>query len=101
DIRGATVTGVQTCALPISKLRTAGWRYDGDDRTLRWVCDRLIPALRRTPDEIDAVLRTLDGRFIPPGPSGAPTRGMAHVLPTGRDPKSVRGGGMEATRGSQ
>ena len=27
----------------------------------------------------------LDGGFIPPGPSGSPTRGMAHVLPTGRN----------------
>ena len=36
----------------------------------------------------------LAGRFVPAGPSGAPTRGMAHVLPTGRnfysvDPKTL------------
>ena len=52
------------------------------------------PALDRTPDEIGAVLAALDGRWVPPGPSGAPTRGMAHVLPTGRnfysvDPKAL------------
>ena len=27
----------------------------------------------------------LEGRYVPAGPSGAPTRGMAHVLPTGRN----------------
>ena len=61
---------------------------------LQWVCNRLVPALAATTGEIDAVLSALDGRFIPPGPSGAPSRGMAHVLPTGRnfysvDPKAI------------
>ena len=31
------------------------------------------------------LLRALDGRFVPPGPAGAPTRGRADVLPTGRN----------------
>ncbi len=35
--------------------------------------------------EIDALLRGLDGRFVRPGPSGAPTRGRPDVLPTGRN----------------
>src|SRR5262249_25091919 len=39
--------------------------------------------------EIDNLLRGLQGEFIPPGPSGAPTRGLAHVLPTGRNFYSV------------
>jgi cobaltochelatase CobN len=61
---------------------------------LRWVCERLAPALAATTDELVAVLRALDGRFIGPGPSGAPSRGMANVLPTGRnfyalDPRAV------------
>ncbi len=61
---------------------------------LRWVCERLVPALARTSDEIDAVLAALDGRFIHPGPSGSPSRGAANVLPTGRnfyaiDPRAV------------
>src|SRR5690606_41694996 len=29
--------------------------------------------------------RGLDGRFVPPGPSGAQTRGRPEVLPTGRN----------------
>jgi cobaltochelatase CobN len=54
-------------------------------RVLNYLCTRLVPALRRTTDEITNLLAGLDGRFVPPGPSGAPTRGMAHVLPTGRN----------------
>ncbi|MGH9112524.1 MAG: cobaltochelatase subunit CobN [Acidimicrobiales bacterium] len=69
-------------------------RADGVDRVERWICTRLVPALRRTPDEIGNVLAALDGRYVPAGPSGAPTRGAAHVLPTGRnfysvDPKAL------------
>jgi cobaltochelatase CobN len=45
-----------------------------------------VPKLRRgARDEIANMLAALEGRFVPPGPSGAPTRGMAHVLPTGRN----------------
>jgi cobaltochelatase CobN len=41
------------------------------------------------PNEITQLLRGLDGRFIPPGPSGAPSRGRPDVLPTGRNFYSV------------
>jgi cobaltochelatase CobN len=61
----------------------------GERAVLGWVGSTLLPALERTPDEISAVLAALDGRWVPPGPSGAPTRGMAHVLPTGRNFYSV------------
>ena len=48
----------------------------------------------QTTDEIDNLLRGLDGRFVPAGPSGSPTRGLPNVLPTGRnfysvDPKTL------------
>ncbi len=39
--------------------------------------------------EIASVLTGLDGRFVEPGPSGAPTRGKLDVLPTGRNFYSV------------
>ena len=61
---------------------------------LRFACNDLVPNLHRTSDEIGNLLRGLDGRYVPAGPSGAPTRGMAHILPTGRnfysvDPRSL------------
>lgn len=82
------------CRELVGGLAEAGWRYDGEDPTLRFVCERLVPALGQTGDEVRAVLGALSGRFVSPGPAGAPTRGMAHVLPTGRnfyslDPRSV------------
>jgi cobaltochelatase CobN len=78
----------------LAQLQQEGWRYDGDHPTLRWVCERLVPALHQATDEIGNILNALDGRGVPAGPSGAPTRGMAHVLPTGRnfysvDPKAI------------
>jgi cobaltochelatase CobN len=39
--------------------------------------------------ELEAVLTGLDGRFVRPGPSGAPTRGRLDVLPTGRNFYSI------------
>ncbi|HEV7535211.1 MAG TPA: cobaltochelatase subunit CobN, partial [Acidimicrobiia bacterium] len=78
--------------------RDAGWpperSGDGVERALRFAGEVLVPRLGRTTDEIGNTLRALDGRYVPAGPSGAPTRGMAHVLPTGRnfysvDPKTL------------
>ncbi len=51
---------------------------------------RIRPALRASRErEIAAVLDALDGRFVEPGPSGAPTRGRVDVLPTGRNFYSI------------
>ena len=48
------------------------------------------PRLRQSAErEIDACLAGLGGRFVEPGPSGAPTRGRLDVLPTGRNFYSV------------
>ncbi len=63
-------------------------------RVLAYATESIFPALMQTTDEIDNLLRGLEGRFVPPGPSGSPTRGMPNVLPTGRnfysvDPKTL------------
>jgi cobaltochelatase CobN len=51
---------------------------------------RLRPLIEQSAnDEIEHLLRGLDGRFVPPGASGAPTRGRLDVLPTGRNFFSV------------
>ncbi|AAM71664.1 MAG TPA: cobaltochelatase subunit CobN [Chlorobaculum sp.] len=52
---------------------------------LRYICDDLVPRLLKVTDEIDASLKGFAGRFVDPGPSGAPTRGQADILPTGRN----------------
>ena len=58
------------------------------------VIDTIARGLRPTVEscgdaEIAGVLRALDGRFVEPGPSGAPSRGRPDVLPTGRNFYSV------------
>ncbi|WP_025899673.1 cobaltochelatase subunit CobN [Sneathiella glossodoripedis] len=57
---------------------------------LEYVRTYLKPVVESCGDkELDAVLTALDGRFVPAGPSGAPTRGRNDVLPTGRNFYSV------------
>jgi cobaltochelatase CobN len=56
---------------------------------MRILCD-VAPALDACGErEIGGLLTGLDGRFVEPGPSGAPTRGRLDVLPTGRNFYSV------------
>jgi cobaltochelatase CobN len=52
---------------------------------LEFVCRYLVPNLAQTEDEINNLLHGLSGGYVPAGPSGAPSRGMAHILPTGRN----------------
>ncbi|MEM1277833.1 MAG: cobaltochelatase subunit CobN [Pseudomonadota bacterium] len=57
---------------------------------LDWIEADLRPMLRSCGKaEMQSLLDGLNGRFIPPGPSGAPTRGRPDVLPTGRNFYSV------------
>lgn len=58
-------------------------------RELQWIRQYLLPALQKTNEEITQLLRGLDGRFVPSGAAGAPTRGRPDVLPTGRNFYSV------------
>ena len=55
------------------------------DAALRFACEELVPKLEQTGDEVEHLLDALEGEYIPAGPAGAPTRGMAHILPTGRN----------------
>ena len=74
------VSGEITCPTLWSQTR----------RVLDEIEARLKPSILACgPAEIEGLLRGLDGRFVPPGPSGAPTRGRPDVLPTGRNFYSV------------
>ena len=76
-------------------LQDGGWGAVGfTSRTSQAVLDeihtRILPAVKTCgPAEGEALLRALSGQFVPPGPSGAPTRGRLDVLPTGRNFYSV------------
>jgi cobaltochelatase CobN len=93
---GATRADVDAVDAECRRLLTGEARPASapESAVLEWVSTTAGPALDSTTDEIAGVLAALDGRWVPPGPSGAPTRGMAHVLPTGRnfysvDPKAL------------
>ena len=69
-------------------------QHDAVCRSLTFACHEVVPRLRGTTGEIDAVLHALDGGYTPAGPSGSPLRGLVNVLPTGRnfysvDPKAI------------
>ncbi|MBS3849409.1 cobaltochelatase subunit CobN [Devosia sp. BSSL-BM10] len=66
----------------------AGWTAT---RAVLGTVETIIrPRLARSgPAEFQALLDGLDGKFIAPGPSGAPSRGRLDVLPTGRNFFSV------------
>ncbi|HHN67886.1 MAG TPA: cobaltochelatase subunit CobN, partial [Thermopetrobacter sp.] len=55
-------------------------------QALRRVRDDILPRVMACGrNEMAHLLAGLAGRFVPPGPAGAPTRGRLDVLPTGRN----------------
>lgn len=97
----------------LANISTEPWRTAGDTRerlellagavvageaaapdacapVLDRIMNEVAPALDRCGAcEIEGLLRGLDGQFVEPGPSGAPSRGRLDVLPTGRNFYSV------------
>ncbi|NDW03779.1 cobaltochelatase subunit CobN [Jiella pacifica] len=100
----------------LADLSTASWRTAGDvverlemlasefldgnlPQDIHWrstapvleaIASSLRPAVTSSgPAEIAGLLAGLAGRFVAPGPSGAPTRGRPDALPTGRNFFSV------------
>ncbi|QIL70782.1 cobaltochelatase subunit CobN [Diaphorobacter sp. HDW4B] len=102
-------TGARPAALQATSDEP--WRHEGDTRerlellataviempaladdwpqtraAIAHVNDTLAPALDACGEqEITQLLRGLQGRFVPAGPSGSPSRGRPDVLPTGRN----------------
>lgn len=93
ELSSRYLRGLQGQGFAPEKVGTAIGATFGDDRGAddalarvgAFVCRELVPKLARTEEETTNLLAALEGRYVPPGPSGAPTRGMAHVLPTGRN----------------
>ncbi|KAF1028982.1 MAG: Aerobic cobaltochelatase subunit CobN [Burkholderia plantarii] len=91
-LEGGTVPGLDSVidlGLGLD-LGTDPARWPNTAAVLARVADDLAPRLDACgPDELRHLLRGLDGRFVPPGPSGSPSRGRPDVLPTGRNFYSV------------
>jgi cobaltochelatase CobN len=93
-VQGTQAVDWDTAKVPAVVAKVLGEPDAGVVAVLRFGCTELVPRLAGTPAEITNILRALDGRFIEPGPSGSPTRGLISVLPTGRnfysvDPKAI------------
>jgi cobaltochelatase CobN len=88
-IRALAASGFDVDAARHITCTHCGGEFPGIARVLRYIAETLMPNVRRTGDEIDAAMGALSGRFVAPGPSGAPTRGQADILPTGRNFFSV------------
>ncbi|WP_099824276.1 cobaltochelatase subunit CobN [Oceaniglobus indicus] len=95
---GDTVERLETLARTL--VRDGGWGDVAQPRAsrvgpatqqvLHEITTRIAPAVTACgPAEGAGLLRALDGRFLAPGPSGAPTRGRLDTLPTGRNFFSV------------
>ena len=62
----------EACRTMVEAAQARHWVIDpSDPPTLQWICTWLVPRLAQTTDEIDNLLRGLNGRYVPAGPSGA------------------------------
>lgn len=78
-------TGLDPAAVAEHVRAELGESATGVEAVLSFACTVLWPAIARTGDEVRHVLTGLAGGHVPAGPSGAPTRGNAGVLPSGRN----------------
>jgi len=93
-LAGLDAAGWQPEKVPLVVSEVLGAEPSGVIAVLEFAATEVLPRLARTSDEVANLLRALDGRYVPAGPSGSPTRGLVNVLPTGRnfysvDPKAI------------
>lgn len=88
---GDTVERLEMLAVSlVSGQQIANSAWTQTNAVLEKIAAQLRPTVEECgASEIEGLLTGLDGRFVSPGPSGAPTRGRNDVLPTGRNFYSV------------
>ncbi len=88
---GDLVANIETIAAELVEgTRACPHNWPATTAVLHTVKTLIQPRLAASgPAEMAAFLNALDGKFIAPGPSGAPSRGRLDVLPTGRNFYSV------------
>ena len=78
----------------LGDARVTGGAHDDLRAALAFICEEAAPRVRRAETEIPQTADALNGEYVPPGGSGAPTRGGVDLLPTGRnfytlDPRKI------------
>ena len=87
---GDTVERLEALALDLVGGRVPDQGWTATCAVLGTITTIIGPNVAACGDaETAGALRALDGKFVQPGPSGAPTRGRPEVLPTGRNFYSV------------
>ena len=79
---------------PLGDARAKSGAHDQLRDALAYICDEAAPRVAGAADEIPRTADALNGEYVPPGGSGAPTRGGVDLLPTARnfytlDPRKV------------
>ncbi|WP_324664525.1 cobaltochelatase subunit CobN [Haloarcula sediminis] len=79
---------------PLGDARAASGAHDRLREALAYICEEAAPRVAGAADEIPRTADALNGEYVPPGGSGAPTRGGVDLLPTARnfytlDPRKV------------
>ncbi|MFC6837514.1 cobaltochelatase subunit CobN [Halomarina ordinaria] len=79
---------------PLGDARARSGAHDDLREALAFVCEEAAPRVRGAEDEVPRTADALAGAYVPPGGSGAPTRGGVDLLPTARnfytlDPRKV------------
>ncbi|MDS0474074.1 cobaltochelatase subunit CobN [Natrinema sp. 1APR25-10V2] len=78
----------------IGDARAKSRAHDDLREVLAYICEEAQPRVQGAEDEIPRTADALSGEYVPPGGSGAPTRGGVDLLPTARnfytlDPRKV------------
>ncbi|WP_248898020.1 cobaltochelatase subunit CobN [Haloplanus halobius] len=79
---------------PLGDARAKSGAHDDLRTVLAYICEEAAPRVAGAETEIPRTADALNGEYVPPGGSGAPTRGGVDLLPTGRnfytlDPRKV------------
>lgn len=79
---------------PLGDARANAGAHDDLREVLEFICEEAVPRVQGAEDEIPRTADALAGDYVPPGGSGAPTRGGVDLLPTARnfytlDPRKV------------
>ncbi|MFB6297651.1 MAG: cobaltochelatase subunit CobN [Salinirussus sp.] len=79
---------------PLGDARATAGAHGALREALSFICETVAPRVRAATAEIPRTADALAGEYVPPGGSGAPTRGGVDLLPTARnfytlDPRKV------------
>jgi cobaltochelatase CobN len=73
---GDTVERIELLAIELVRDEAGAGAWDATTAVMDEIDDRIRPSIEACGKaEIDGLMTALDGRFVQPGPSGAPTRG--------------------------